>query len=386
MKHLAICILLASPAIAQSYDVPLKPYVGGRVVTHVLKETVFQPFSRPRGEISYTYQWPGVYFEGRFTGASVDVKVDDDQDNLYLYVDGVHKLTLTRPGRATIALKDLGTGTHDVRLEKSSETQTSTGTFDGFYVSSTSDALPPPHYDRRIEFIGDSYTVGYGDTSRGQVCTADDVRDTTDTAQAFAPLTAKYFHAAYRIMADSGHGVVRNYGGSEPGETVPLLYKYTLFDKSAGVPDDGWTPDVVVIGLGTNDFSTPLGPGERWQTRDELRADFVRTYADFVESLRAKWPSTHFILMASTAFDGEIIDAVDAVASALRKAGETDVELLPFGGLDWQACDSHPSLKDHRILAQLLIERIARLPKFAPVTVGTALPAGRLLTVAASDK
>ena len=90
----------------------------------------------------------------QFTGDTVDVKVDDDQNNLNLYIDGVHKLTLTRPGRATVALKDLGAGRHIVRLEKTSETQNSTGTFDGFYVMSAEQALPAPHYDRSIEFIG----------------------------------------------------------------------------------------------------------------------------------------------------------------------------------------------------------------------------------------
>jgi lysophospholipase L1-like esterase len=363
VKRLIVCALLAAPAIGQS--VPLTPYVGGRVVTHVTKDTGWHLFTSPHDEVSYTYEWPGVYFEAQFTGGAVDVKVNDDQDNLYLYIDGVHKLTLTRPGRVTVALKDLGAGTHDVRLEKSSETQSSTGTFDGFTVDSVAETLPPPHYDRNIEFIGDSYTVGYGNTSRGQTCTVDDVRDTTDTSLSFAPAAAKHFNAGYRILADSGHGVVRNYGGMEPGNTMPVLYNYTLLDKSVAAPDDGWAPDVVVIGLGTNDFSTPLGPGEQWQTRDALRADFVHTYVAFVKSLRAKWPAAHIILMSSTNFGGEIIGAVDAVAAQLKDGGETNLEVIAFSGLDWQACDAHPSLKDERILSQLLIDRIFLLPRFA---------------------
>ncbi len=351
----SLCGALAAPAAAPTPGgVALTPYVGGRVLMHVVD-----------GALAYTYSWPGVYFTARFTGPSVDVKVDDDQDDLYLYVDGVHKLTLTRPGQATVALKDLGAGPHRVRLEKASETQTSTGTFEGFYVASAADALPAPHYDRRIEFIGDSFTVGYGDASRGQTCTVEDVRDTTDTSLAFPTITAKHFDAAYRILASSGYGVVRNYGGMNPGNTLPVLYQYTLFDKSVGVPDDGWTPDVVVIGLGTNDFSTPLTPGEPWQTREALRDDFVRTYVGFVQSLRAKWPATHFILMASTNYDDEIIDAVNKVAETLKDDGETNLEVIPFSGLTYQACDGHPSLSDETILSNLLIDRISLLPKFA---------------------
>ena len=351
----SVLIALALPhvAAAEPGTTTLEPFIGGRVVTSVVQ-----------GHPVYTYSWPGVYFEGQFIGDAVDVKVDDAQNNLYLYIDGVHKLTLTRPGRATVSLKDLGAGTHIVRLEKASETQYATGAFDGFTIGAGEQALPPPHYDRRIEFIGDSYTVGYGDTSRGQTCTVDDVRDTTDTSESFAPPTAKHFNAAYRIVASSGHGVVRNYAGTNPGETMPVLYQYALFDKSVPADDSGWTPDVVVIALGTNDFSTKLGDGEAWHTRDELRADFIQHYVAFVDQLRAKWPAADFILMASTSFDNEILDAVSNVAETLKSAGMTNLDVLSFSGLDYQACDGHPSLNDDRMLSQLLIERIARLPKF----------------------
>ena len=379
MKITAFCIVLlaAAPALAQSAGpVALAPYVGGRVLDHM-----------ENGSLAYTYSWPGVYFDARFQGPSVSVKVDDANDDLYLYVDGSHKLTLTRPGRTTVSLNDLGPGPHEVRLEKASETQASAGTFDGFFVADASDALPPPVYQRRIEFIGDSYTVGYGDQSRGQICTVDDVRDTTDTSPAFAPITAKHFDAAYRILASSGYGVVRNYGGKEPGNTLPVLYNYTLFDKSVSAADEGWTPDVVVIGLGTNDFSTPLNPGEAWATRDALHADFVRTYVAFVQLLRAKWPKAHIILMASTNYQHEIIDEVDDVAAALKSGGDKNLEVIAFSGLDYRACDGHPSLRDHVLLADMLIDRIAKLHKFRgfpPPPVPPPAPAPVTPSVAAA--
>ena len=335
--------------------VALATTIGGRVVATLID-----------GQTVYTYSWPGVYFEAQFMGDAVDVKVDDEQNDLYLFIDGVHKLTLTRPGRATVSLKDLGDGYHTVRLEKASETQKSTGRFEGFYVASAKQALSAPHYERRIEFIGDSYTVGYGVISRGQTCTVEDVRLTTDTSEAFAPLTAKHFNAAYRILANSGHGIVRNYANMEPGNTIPVLYGYSLFDKSVPAADGDWTPDVVVIGLGTNDFSTPLGPDEKWRTREELRADFIGRYVEFVQALNGRWPSAQFILMASTLYDGEIFQEVNAVADTLKSGGMTNLDVIAFSGLDYQACHSHPSLKDESILSQMLIARISRLPQFAP--------------------
>lgn len=349
-----VIMALVAPAAAQpSASVPLDTYVGGRVVT-----------GAAGGQTTYTYSWPGVYFEAQFMGDAVDAKVNDSEDNLYLYVDGVHKLTLTRPGRTTVSLKELGPGRHVVRLEKASETQSATGRFEGFYVASTGQALPAPIYDRRIEFIGDSFTVGYGNTARGRVCTVDDVRDTTDTSEAFAPMTAKHFGAAYRINANSGHGIVRNYANMDPGNTLPVIYNYALFDKSMPAADEGWTPEVVVVGLGTNDFSTSLADGEPWKTREDLRADFVRGYVAFVTTLHAKWPEARIILMASTEFEREIIDAVNVAADTLKGAGIADLEVISFSDLDYMACDGHPSLKDEQLLSHLLIDRISLLPKF----------------------
>jgi hypothetical protein len=348
---LLLAVLLAASA-AQA-EVALDVAAGGRVVA-----------KSENGAVSYTYAWPGVYFEARFTGEAVSAKLDDAENNLYLYVDGIHKLTLTRPGRITVALKDLGPGPHVVRLEKASESQSASGRFEGFSVADPADRLPAPVYAHRIEFIGDSFTLGYGNTARGRACTPADVRDTTDTAQSFAPLAAKHFNAAYRINAFSGRGVVRNYAGMLPGLTLPVLYGSTL--SGGGAADDsGWTPEVVVVGLGTNDFSTPLQENETWKTREALRADFVRGYSTFLAGLHAKWPQAHFILMASQDFDSEILGGAKATAEALKAAGMEDVEVLPFDGLDYMACDGHPSLKDDLVLSQLLIWRLAPLPGFA---------------------
>lgn len=344
---------------------PLPLLIGGRVATQVTKDEGFHLFTSPQDKTTYTYQWPGVYFEAAFKGGSVDAKIDDDQNDLYFYVDGVHKLTLTRPGKTTVSLKDLGPGRHVVRLEKASETQSTVGRFEGFFVPSSDDVLPAPTYARHIEFIGDSYTVGYGDQSRGQTCTVDDVAATTDTSAAWGPAVAKHFNADYRMMAFSGRGIVRNYNGIVPGETLPVLYPYTLFDRSVAAPADGWTPDAIVIGLGTNDFSTPLNPGEKWATRDQLHADYVRTYADFVKMLRGKYPNAHIVMMAPDNNAGETATQMQAAAALAQSEGVGDLETVVFTGLDWQGCHAHPSLKDEAILSKLVIEHLAALPKFA---------------------
>jgi len=93
-------------------------------------------------------------------------------------------------------------------------------------------------------------------------------------------LTAKHFKADYQINASSGFGVVRNYNGGNPEKNLLTLYPFTINSLSTlnhkdEIDHARWAPHIIVIGLGTNDFSTQLNPNEKWTTRTQLQNDFV---------------------------------------------------------------------------------------------------------------
>ena len=119
----------------------------------------------------------------------------------------------------------------------------------------------------------------------------------------FGAVTANHYGADYQINAISGRGVVRNYNGSKH-DTLPEAYPYVLLDKEQKYEDAAWKPQVVVIALGTNDFSTALNAGERWKTRDELHADYERTYVEFLQGLRARDRKALIIVWATDAERG----------------------------------------------------------------------------------
>jgi hypothetical protein len=121
-----------------------------------------------------------------------------------------------------------------------------------------------------------------------------------------------------------------------------------------------------VIGLGTNDFSTELHAGEAWATRDALRTDFAKSYAGFIAMLHGKYPAAHFILMASDLANHEIANGATAAADLAKAQGVSDIEVILFTGLDYQACHAHPSLKDDLQLTRMLTDRLSLLPEFAP--------------------
>jgi lysophospholipase L1-like esterase len=343
MKSAVLLLLLMTPPGEAAPADPLPVHVGGRVVADA--------------EGAMRFGWPGTYFESRFRGPEVTVVVESGTEHLRLSVDGRERAVLVRPGEARLTLSGLGPGEHVVRLDKLTESQTGGGRFIGFFAGEGTEPLPPPARARQIEYIGDSYSVGYGNTSPGRECTAEQVHDLTDTTRAFGPLLAARLGADYRVNAYSGFGIVRNYSGGVPELSLPALYPRLIPGEATPVEaaDPDWRPQLIVVNLGTNDFSTPLGAGERWADQAALRANYRARYVAFARALMTRQSQARLVLMGSDDFFGE----VEQVARTLDPTASGRVTTLRFGDLERTGCDWHPSLADHRALADLLEEVIA---------------------------
>lgn len=358
MNKAAALLLLACTSLPFSAcahktaeNVPL--HTGGRIAE-------FDMVLPDKTTLRYTHQWPGVYFESRFNGTELTLHFEDPHNRYKLFIDDEAPRLIDRPGNTPVEIKGLKKGPHSLRLEKISESQSHQGSFYGFMLAKGQSTAPSPH-TRQIEFIGDSFTVGYGNTSATQTCTDAEVWQTTDTSQAFGPLTARAFNADYQINAFSGRGVVRNYD-SFKGPTLPELYPYVLFDGQTEYKNPDWQPQIIVIGLGTNDFSTHVKPDDKWADTEALHTDYRRGYVAFVKDLRIRHPNAHFILMSSDRFDGSLRDNVRQVADTLRTEGETRVDTLFFEGLDYGGCHFHPSLADHLKINVLLKDYLTAHP------------------------
>ena len=347
---MSILIALALQAVAAPAVGPVLPvHVGGRTIREA--------------DGNYAFGWPGVYFEARFHGTAVRVRFEAKEDFLRLLVDGREQRTFRRPGVVDFLVSGLPNTVHTIRLEKLTESQQGGSRFTGFYAMPKSTPLPSAGKRRQIEFIGDSYTVGYGNLSDTRTCTRAEVHDRTDTQAAFGPSVARHYGADYRINAYSGIGIVRNYGGSNPSVTMPLLYWHAMPQMDAPLDRDthDWEPQVVVVNLGTNDFSTALHAGERWATQSALQKDYVESYSEFMKRVHAREPGAALILMGSEQFYPQ----VQQVAAVLKQAGINRVTTLQFTGLDHGGCDFHPSLEDDRKLAET-IEQAIDAAKFLP--------------------
>ncbi len=354
----AIVLLVALPALAPA-EVRVAPDPGAAAAATPAPLAIGGRTADVDGGLAY--QWPGVYFETAVDGGEVLFDLRSGPSTLHVLVDGEPVTTLRAPAAGRYRVSGMAPGRHQVRLETASEHQAAPNVFGGFLLADGSTPAPLPRRHRRIEFIGDSHTVGYANTSNTRECSAEQVDASTDTAAAFGPRVARHYGADYRIHAISGRGVVRNYNGG-PGDTLPRAWPRRLPSHDAAEVDTGWQPQVVVVALGTNDFSTPLRPGEPWADRDALRADYVRHYAGFVRTLRSRWPQAPVVLWATDMAGGEIQLHARQVVQLLGDGGDRAVSFLPVSGLDLQACHWHPSAADHAAIAAALVAHIDALP------------------------
>ncbi|GAB2793631.1 SGNH/GDSL hydrolase family protein [Amycolatopsis magusensis] len=350
-------------AVLGSVAIPARPAAAGCRVIACVAEDVHTPGRVKVAGNSLNFSWPGVYFEGRFRGTGVGIALQDPAADYEVQVDGVTAATLVTPAAGTHWVHGLGDAEHTVRLVKRSESPWATSTLDGLVAAPGGEILAEPAArSRQVEFIGDSYTAGYGNLSGSRDCTGDQVNRTTHADRAFGPLTARGLGADYQVNAFSGRGMVRNYNGGEPGTDYRTYYDRALLAVDGDVwrkPAD-WRPQLVVVGLGINDFSTALNPGEPW-TPESLVAAYKAAYHGFLDKLRARYgPSTTLVVSATHMSNGTVFAEITQQIVGER-ADRVRHWYYPETGLDYLGCHWHPSARDHEVIAQRLGEFVATL-------------------------
>ena len=328
----------------------------------------------------------GVTVKMGFTGSKVGMQLTDfgisKQPNYYTIVidDGVPRPLEVSPGEHFYLLADnLGDGRHTIEVFKRTENGTDyqhnngKGIFSGFFIPKAGSVHSLAAKRRRVAFIGDSVTCGYGN---GIATAYPDKHPYTSANQdayfAYGAVAARILDASYMAVAYSGRGMVRNYSGVE-GKTIPQMYLDILPDD----PQPGrwdpkrYTPDLVVINLGTNDFSVGISETDA----PALRERFTEAYAQFLETLRDYYPEAVFILGVGPMLSDEwpvgvnaltsVKTALETVLAGRRSVGDEKVHILehepqrsPFGE-DW-----HPTAARHRIMADELLRRIDALKVF----------------------
>jgi hypothetical protein len=244
--------------------------------------------------------WSATSVKVNFKGTGIKVMLKDEKGiNTYnVIVDG--KVTAKLEPDTTKKLYTLAAGLrpgkHTVELFKRTEYEHGkTWLYELRPAKKTVLLGAPAAAQRKIEFFGNSITCAYGveDSSGKDRGTA----PYENAYLSYATIAARHFNADVHLTAKSGIGIMISWAPV----IMPEIYDRTV----ATDPDSKWdfsayTPDVVVINLFQNDSWLVNNPAHaqfeaRFKGEKPGEPQIITAYADFVKSIRSKYPDAVII-------------------------------------------------------------------------------------------
>ncbi|HET7546010.1 MAG TPA: SGNH/GDSL hydrolase family protein [Polyangiaceae bacterium] len=294
------------------------------------------------------FAWSGTGAIVRFNGSGASVDLDGGQEYTVVVDGTVQPKLVAKKGANTLA-QGLAAGEHSVELYRRTEANQGESEIHGFDFGG-GQLLAPRPVTRRLEFIGDSITCGYGDEGADASCGF--TAQTENHYLTYAAITARNLQAELSTVAWSGKGVVCNYGDDANSCTDPLptYYNRTLPNRADSVWDFSlFQPDAVVINLGTNDLSTNSDPDQ---------ATFESAYKALLVRVRQAYPNARILCTNGPLLSGTDLDTVRRyigdVVTALADPKISTFEIAPQDGSDGYGCDYHPSLERHKKMATVV--------------------------------
>jgi len=292
------------------------------------------------------FAWSGVNASLSFEGTAVKALMERpsnasgvDSSWYKVFVDGtfIKDIPYKDYNTATEILlaENLAAGTHSVMFYKRTEAQMGSQLFLGFSVlgSSTTKLNIP---SRRLEFIGNSITCGYGVLDSCVMNSSSALEGTclgfTTTSEdhyySYAGVVARALGAEEQTLCWSGKGLYENLSDT-PGSvntTMPLLWDYAqpFANKSDTSIAAGWdysryVPQAVVINLGTNDFGNSSNPPEK---------EFVDTYVAFIQRIKAEYGDSTPVVLLHGPMLGDSYPAGRNVATTLEKYIDSTIAIV----------------------------------------------------------
>ena len=313
-------------------------------------------FSNPKKVV---FDWAGIYIIARFEGTSCSIRLDDHKNEYAVIIDD-HAPKLLKTGKDTIykVASDLKESVpHTIMIQKRTEPLVGKGIFKGFILDEGKKLLnPPKRPDRRIEFIGNSITSGYGVEGKNHDCHFS--VETENASMSYAAITARALSADYSLVSYSGRGVVHNYGDKNKTSIHPMpsLYDRTcFFDSTKHWNFNEWIPQVVVINLGTNDFSTQPFPDKRV---------FQSAYNKLINRVRSLYPLVTIFCICGPMIEEpclsdikEVVEQQQMVEGRDKDVFFIEVNRSMMNDSDW-GCDWHPNIKGSVKSANVIVPYI----------------------------
>ena len=313
---------------------------------------------------SPVFTYPGVQIRTGFTGTSLEMMCKLHSGYFMAEIDGGEPFKISFIGNTVVNLaRDLKDGTHQAIVTYIGEGYENLPEFHGFFVDKGKTLAPAaPLPTRKIEFIGNSITCGYGIEAKSEAEHYEE--KTANFYYTYAARTARNLNAQALVVARSGIGVYRSYNGPRTGDKVNMNTEYPntlLYNDKYKWDFSRYTPDLVCINLGTNDTSTTGA--------DSLL--LLNGFKNLYHQVRFHYPKAKIVLLCGCMMSGNQLlsaqQALDTTLDYAHQQGDSEVyrfDFTPHDGSLGYGADWHPSMRQHEKMANELTPFLKKLMKW----------------------
>lgn len=291
----------------------------------------------------------GAYMVLKFSGPFCELAINDEviygtvHNYLEVKIDNqpAYRIQLKNKENKITLAKGLSNGEHTIIICKNTEFEN--GYIEIVGISCEKLLAPPAKQKRKMEFIGDSITCGFGSDESEIKCGAKDAQwyDQHNAYLAYGPTTARSLNAQYHLSSVSGIGLIHSC--CDKKILMPQVFdKINMAKNELKWDFNRYQPDVVTVCLGQND-------GVQDSTL------FCSAYVKFAKTLRAYYPKAKLVFLTSPMADNTLkaalIKYITAVKAKLITQGDKNIGTYFFTKQSTKGCGSHPSLAEQKEIA-----------------------------------
>ena len=300
----------------------------------------------------------GFSFEGQECRIFATLPANQNHNYLQYELDGVYqkRIRINAGSKESIVIKTTTKGRHIVWIYKATEAHTGAILIER--IAGNNIILLKKPAAPLIEFIGNSITCGAAADPSEVPCGTGEYQDQHNAYYAYGPRVARALNTNFILSSVSGIGVYRNWNSVAPA--MPQVYEKTDFqDNNPQLWNFNlFTPAIVSIALGTNDFSNGDGKKQRLPFDSTV---FVNSYISFAKLVKLKYPNAQIALLSSPMINGNNRLILQRCLTAVKEKvdgsypADKKIALYFFEPMQAHGCGGHPNIADHEILANQLI-------------------------------
>jgi len=319
--------------------------------------------------------WGTTYMIFGFTGTSIKINLSawdvwfayaiDDFSNhnnfTKVEIKNQYDQYYATPTQTPLIITGLADTSHTMMIVRRSEGMTGIVNFNGIELEPGKTTFNPGNIaTRKMELIGDSITCGSHNEWQGSnPCPEQWGNCIQNGDMAFGPQLARMLNAQWRTISRGGIGMFRNCNGCDPPATIATVFPNVFFEMTPTPSSpkwnfNSWQADVVVIALGTNDFSAGV-PDEN---------GFKTAYSDFLTALRGYYPNAYILCTEPipswvSTYAGQWIQAVvngkgDSRIFYVPINNPPSPPYTPLQSSDYAGDNTHPIITGHTKIATVL--------------------------------